>query len=423
MNKYDLLICGGGTAGVAAGYISAKLGLKTIIIEKNIHLGGTITSALVMPAMKSNTLGINCEFLTDFASKLKEYGGQATYCDGNIGWFNPELAKIALDDMLESVGCNVLYNSEVVNAITDNKLIKTACITSKMLSLYIDSSYFLDTTGDGNFSAILKNKILENNSLRQPLTLRFHISGIDLKKFSDWIIDFDKDRNVTTSCIIDGNIHLSTACTWDEDKNWALWPVFKKGIENGEITEEDASYFQLFTIPGMQGTVSLNCPRVLLDNDIDPLNPTAVSKALIKARKQIWRLYLFLKRNFPGFENSYISNIADMIGVRESRRVRGKKIYTKDNILKGENIQNPVLHADYPIDIHSYKKNESTLEMPVKGYELPFECLEASDYDNLFIAGRNVSSDFSAQAALRVQTSCFSMGEAVARHVRKLIKN
>ncbi len=58
--KYDLVVCGGGTAGAAAGYISAKLGLKTLIIEKKSHLGGTITSALVTPAMKSNTQNINC---------------------------------------------------------------------------------------------------------------------------------------------------------------------------------------------------------------------------------------------------------------------------------------------------------------------------------------------------------------------------
>lgn len=419
--KYDIVVCGGGTAGVAAGYVSAKIGMKTIIIEKNIHLGGTMTSALVMPAMKSNTNNINCEFLNDFVDELKKLGGQITYGDGNIGWFNPELSKIALDSMLERVGCDVLYNTEIVSAITDINHIKSVCISSKMLSLYIDSNYFVDATGDGNFSAILKNKILENNKTRQPMTLRFHVSGIDLEKFSSWLMEFDKDRNVSTSYTIEGQIHLSTAATWDEDKKWALRSIFKQGIENGDITEADASYFQLFTVPGMPGTVSLNCPRILLEKDIDPLEPIETSKALIKARKQIWRLYCFMRKYFPGFEESFISNIADMIGVRESRRVKGKKIFTKEDILKGNTLENPVLHADYPIDIHSYKKDESTLQMTSSDYELPIECLMASDFENLFIAGRNVSADFSAQAALRVQTSCFSMGEAAARHIKSLL--
>ena len=421
MKKYDLVICGGGTAGVAAGYISAKLGLKTLIIEKNIHLGGTITSALVMPAMKSNTKNINCDFLNDFVAELKKLGGQIEYGDGNIGWFNPELSKIALDNMLERVNCDVLYNTEIVNAVSEKNHVKSVCVSSKILSLYIDSLYFVDTTGDGNFSAILKNKILEDFSQRQPMTMRFHVSGVDLKKFSDWLLEFDKDRNVSTSFVIDGDIHLSTACTWDTDRNWALSPIFKQGIKDGIITEADASYFQLFTIPGMPGTVSLNCPRILLDKDIDPLDPLQVSKAISYSRKQIFRLYSFMRKHFPGFENSFISNIADMLGVRESRRICGKRIYTKDDILSGETYENPVLHSDYPIDIHSYKKDSSTLEKASVEYELPIECLISSDFDNLFMAGRNISADFSAQAALRVQTSCFSMGEAVAKHVASIL--
>ena len=421
MNQYELTVCGGGTAGVAAGYIGAKYGLKTLIIEKNIHLGGTMTSALVMPVMKSNTNNINCEFYNDFIEELKKYNGQITYSDGNRGWFNPELSKIALDSMLERVKCDVLYNTEIVDAVTENNHIKSICISAKMLSLYIDSLYYVDATGDGNFSQILKNNILKNPNSRQPMTLRFHISNIDMKTFSQWLLEIDKDRDVTSVYEVNGETHLSTACTWDMSKNWALRPIFEQAVKNGDLKEQDASYFQIFTIPGMPGTISLNCPRIVLDKDIDPLDPFAASKALTLGRMQIWRLYCFLKKYFPGFENSYISNIADMIGIRESRRVEGEKIYTKDDILSGKTYNNPVLHADYPIDIHSYNKDGYTLQHTKVDYELPLECLKASGYNNLYIAGRIVSADFEAQAALRIQSSCFSMGEAVARDVINLI--
>ena len=109
-----------------------------------------------------------------------------------------------------------------------------------------------------------------------------------------------------------------------------------------------------------------------------------------------------------------------MLGIRDSRRIEGEKIFTKSDILSGNIVDRPVLHADYPIDIHTYEKDTSTLQKTVD-YELPFECLKASGYKNLFLAGRNISADFSAQAALRIQTSCFSMGEAVAKHVRSLV--
>ena len=165
---------------------------------------------------------------------------------------------------------------------------------------------------------------------------------------------------------------------------------------------------------------SLNCPRIIADRELDPIDPVDTSKALILGRKQVWRLYNFMKKYFPGFEKSYISNIADMLGIRESRRVQGNVIYTKEDILSGKTYENPVLSADYPIDIHSYKKETSVLDKVKQPYQLPIGALCASDYKNLFIAGRNLSADFEAQAALRIQTSCFSMGEAVAKHVASL---
>lgn len=419
---YDIVICGGGTAGCACGYVAAKLGLKTLIIEKNIHLGGSITSALVIPCMKSEKKDINCDFYNNFVKKMSAYNGNITYCDGNDGWFNPEIAKIVLDEMLTGAGCDILFDTNVADVFCEEKLIKSIRVSSKMLSLYIDSKYFVDSTGDGNFSFLAKNKILENFKNFQPMTLRFHVSGVDSEKFSNWITEFDKNRDVTTACTVNNEIHFSTACTWDSNKDWALRCIFEEAAAKGDLKEEDTAYFQMFTVPGMPGTVSLNCPRIICSKEPDPLKPEDVSTALITGRKQIWRLYNFMKKYFPGFENSFISNIADMPGIRVSRRVQGKIVYTKKDILSGKSYENPVLCADYPIDIHSYKKDTSVLEKAMQPYELPIEALCASDYSNLFIAGRNLSADFEAQAALRIQTSCFSMGEAVAKHIAKLMQ-
>ena len=419
---YDIVICGGGTAGCACGYAAAKLGLKTLIIEKNIHLGGSITSALVIPCMKSEKKDINCDFYNNFVKKMSAYNGNITYCDGNDGWFNPEIAKIVLDEMLTGAGCDILFDTNVADVFCEEKLIKSIRVSSKMLSLYIDSKYYVDSTGDGNFSFLAKNKILENFKNFQPMTLRFHVSGVDSEKFSNWITEFDKNRDVTTACRVNNEIHFSTACTWDSNKDWALRCIFEEAAANGDLKEEDTAYFQMFTVPGMPGTVSLNCPRIICSKEPDPLKPEDVSTALITGRKQIWRLYNFMKKYFPGFENSFISNIADMPGIRVSRRVQGKIVYTKKDILSGKSYENPVLCADYPIDIHSYKKDTSVLEKAMQPYELPIEALCASDYSNLFIAGRNLSADFEAQAALRIQTSCFSMGEAVAKHIAKLMQ-
>lgn len=414
---YDVVVCGGGTAGCAAGYIAAKNGLKTLIIEKNAHLGGTITSALVIPAMKSDTRDINCEFFNEFCHKMKEYSAQITYIDGNTGWFNPEIAKIVLDEMMRDAGCEVLFGCDIEEANCYDDNIEKLKITNGILSLYIESYYFVDTTGNSKLGKILNHKFLTDKKNEQPMTLRFNMSGIDMEKFCDWIMKLDSDRDVTTCAKIDGQLHMSTAYTWDKSKNWALRPIFEQGIKDGVIKEADSAYFQVFSVAGMPGTLSFNCPRILSDKELNPDDPKDMSFALIEGRKQIWRISNFLNKYFKGFENAFISNIADMMGVRESSRFEGAYVYTKEDMSGAKTFNNPVLHASYPIDIHSYKKDASTLEKAVNDYYLPIESLKSPTHKNLYFAGRNLSASFEAQAALRIQTSCFSMGETVARDV------
>ena len=108
---YDLVVFGGGTAGVAAAYIAAKKGLKTLLVEKTDVLGGSITQGLVIPCMNVETKNINTEFIDDLKKFSNNYNARITYKDGNDAWFNPELLKIVFDDMLSSVGCTVLFSS------------------------------------------------------------------------------------------------------------------------------------------------------------------------------------------------------------------------------------------------------------------------------------------------------------------------
>ena len=418
-NNYDVIIIGGGTAGCAAAYNAGKSGLKTLLIEKNIHLGGLITSGLVIPAMNSSTNQINTDFFDDLINELRSLKGQATYLN-NPGWFNPELCKVALDRLMLAAQVDALFNTHVIGVDIKNKKINGVTISSNALSVYIGAKYVVDTTGDCEIATLANCNFLQNEKRFQPVSLRFMMGGIDLKTFSNWILDFDKDRNVTTSEVIGGQIHLSTSYTWDKHTNWALKPLFEDAVEKKILHNEDRNYFQVFTIPNMYYSLAFNCPRVYFTNEIDPLDNLQVSKALIKGRESIIRLADFCKIYFPGFENAYISNIADALGVRVSRRIRGKYVYTVEDLKSGKKFDNPVLISDYPIDVHSNKEGESVLEHTVQEYQLPIEALMSDDYDNLFVAGRCLSADFYAQAALRIQPSCFSMGEGVAKYIAEL---
>lgn len=411
MNKYDVTIVGGGTAGCACAYIAGKLGLKVLLIEKNSFLGGSITSALVVPAMKTSDNAINTEFFDALYNKLYSIGGAITYSDGNKGWFNPELTKIVLDDMMQEAHVEIRFESYVekieekllshIVTIDDNNILEI----KKELSSSIETTYLVDATGDAKICEKLNCEFLEKKY--QPINLRFIMSGVDVEKFSNWIMEFDKDRDVTTSCIVDGKTYLSTAYTWDSARNWALRPLFKQAIEDGIITEADSNYFQLFSVAGTSDSIAFNCPRLL--NSQNPY---------VDGRASIFRLSNFCKKYLNGFENSYISNIANSLGVRVSSRVKGKYIYTQEDLKSGKRFEHPVVISNYPIDIHSDKKDSSKLEKVYQEYQLPIESLIVKD--NLFVVGRCISTDFEAQGALRIIPSCFSMGEGLAKYLKSL---
>ena len=417
---YDVVVVGGGTAGVAAAYTAAKNGLKTLLVEKKIHLGGAITSGLVLPVMNAGKSEINRNFFDELTAQMAQCGAQIEF-QGNQGWFNPEVLKIVLDKMLTSVGVEVRFLSSVFSVEFDfNKNIKKLFLQQELLSECINKRYSnnpdvirnlnpdmllecLETIRTDNNDSSLNERLLEPIETRyvidatgncdvgkicgcnffenefQPVTLRFIMSGIDIEKFTEFLRSIDEDREVSPVERIGSEVHLSTAYTWDKESRWALRPIFEKAIAAGDLTEEDSNYFQVFTVAGCPGALAFNCPRIARNVDI-----------------------------------------ADDLGVRVSRRIEGKYFYTERDLKEGKRFENPVLEANYPIDVHSSEKDGSTLKK-VGYYQLPIESLMAADVNNLFVVGRCISADFKAQAALRVQQSCFSMGEAIAKYISSLI--
>lgn len=423
MNKYDVVIVGGGTAGVSCAWNSANLGLKVLLIEKNSFLGGAITSSLVIPAMKTSENSINNVFFNKLYAKLEEMNSAITYIDGNKGWFNPEITKIALDILMKDANVDVLFESKVTNV--DNLNGKRLFVHIDTIDSYnntrfkktllnpIETRFLVDATGDAKICKKINCNFLETDAENiQPNSLRFIMSGIDTEKFSDWLMDFDKDRNVTTSCKVNGNTYLSTAYTWDIDKNWALRPLFEEAINNNELKEDDCNYFQIFSVAGTKDSIAFNCPRLIKEFE-------SSSIAYREARIMIFKIANFCKKYLTGFENAHISSIANDIGIRCSNRVKGKYIYTYEDLISGKTFKNPVLISNYPIDIHSNNKNDSNLQIVNKEYQLPIESLMVSGYDNIFVIGRCISADFKAMGALRIIPSCFSMGEGLAIHIAK----
>lgn len=424
---YDVVIIGGGTAGCACAYNCAKLGLKTLLLEKESYLGGTMTGGLVVPVMKSGENQINTDFYNVLIDEMAKAEAQITYQD-NPGWFNPIILKDVLYKILKNANVDVKLNSNLLDVQKDKSKILSVYYETihtnnynsfvKILSVCIESKYFVDATGNLEFSKKINCKFLENKNEIPPISLRFIMSGVDNKKFAKWIEEFDTDREVTTVEYIDSEPYFSTAYTWDTNKKWALAPLFEEAVQKNILKDSDRNYFQIFSIAKKPQSMAFNCPRLLNTYNLE--DKKDINRAKTDGACAMARIAKFCNLYLPGFENAYISNIADMLGIRSYRRIKGKYIYTIDDLRSGKKFDNPVLISNYPIDVHSKDKNASMLEMAGE-YQLPIESLMSEDYDNLFVAGRGLSADESAQGALRVQASCFSMGEAVAKYIHELL--
>ena len=422
---YDVVIIGGGTAGCACAYNCAKLGLKTLLLEKESYLGGTMTGGLVVPVMKSGENQINTDFYNVLIDEMAKADAQITY-QGNPGWFNPIILKDVLYKILKNANVDVKLNSNLLDVQKDKSKILSVYYETihtnnynsfvKILSVCIESKYFVDTTGNLEFSKKINCKFLENKNEIPPISFRFMMSGVDNRKFAKWIEEFDADREVTSVEYIGSEPYFSTAYTWDSNKKWALAPLFEDAVQKNILKDADRNYFQIFSVAKKPQSVAFNCPRLLNSYNLE--DKKDIDRAKTDGACAMARIAKFCNLYLPGFENAYISNIADMLGIRSYRRIKGKYVYTIDDLRSGKKFDNPVLISNYPIDVHSKDKNASTLEMTGE-YQLPIESLMSADYDNLLVAGRGLSADETAQGALRVQASCFSMGEAVAKYIHK----
>lgn len=426
MNKnWDLIVAGGGTAGVAAGISAARNGCKVLIVEKNSFLGGTATGALVTPMMKNITQSgenLTQGIVLEVLDRLTKSGDCATFKDGNPGWFNPEMLKCVLDDFCEENNVDIFFDTIIRGAEVENNNITAVKCWNKGGDFKLKAKYYIDATGDADLAAFAG--VPFESKEHQTMSLRFIMANVDLAAFAVWLTEIDPDSNVTA---IDYHnyetILLTTAHTWD-NFGWKLRPYFALAVKDGVLEEEDAAYFQIFSIPGQKNALAFNCPRISAAHALDPLNPEDISYAYKQGRKQIRRLAEFCKKYLCGFEEAYISQIAPQLGIRDSRRISGLYKLTEDDIFNAKKFENAVAKSNYPVDIHAKEKGKNELKHlpPDQYYEIPPESLIPENIKNLLVAGRCISATFKAQASVRIQPNCWSMGEYAGKYAAAKIK-
>lgn len=404
----DIVVCGAGTAGAVAAIAAADQGKDVILIEQYGIPGGSATLSLVTPLMHTGIKGNPmCSYISD------EINRRAVECGASIGkgdnWLDPMMLGLILEEMLMERGVRILYHTTVVGAEKEGNAVSCVNIFNKSGHGKVFAKMFVDATGDADLCALLELPMLHGNEedgKNQPVSLRYVLGGIDTDKY--WAFYSETDTGAPTP----RPEQYCGAVTTNEKWEYPLRPLFYKAIEAGDLVYEDAVYWQFFTIPGRRDAIAFNCPEFFDLHDADDAeNLTYVQ---LEGKKAVLRQLKFYRKYLPGFENAYIAQISQMVGIRESRRAVTDHIITNNECLAHRQFEDAICQSNYPVDIHGRKLNTyEILEDSGKPYyEIPLRALIVKDVDNLLVAGRNLGAEFVAQSSIRVIPTCRAMGEA-----------
>ena len=406
--KVDCLVAGGGTAGTAAAITAARGGLRTMIVERSIALGGMQTLGLVEPGMPTFAEHSDTPYVREIKERLQKNGVDHNDKVTDALWTNPEVLAAIYDEMAEEAQVQVLYHAALVDVVqTEDRLTEVIVQTVQGL-VAVHSAMFIDCTGDG-LLARLTGVETESGSAQtgynQPMSFRFEMGGIDFTKLAEYIASIHDDWCKSKLP------HFEIAEARHRDIKYKLEEFFLKGVASGELQEDDAEYFQAFTIPGKPGCMSMNCPE--LPRCFRAVDALSYSEGVRYGRAMIRRLCTYLIKHLPGFEHAYLSREAAMLGARESYRIKGKYYLTEDDYYGRRTFADAVVRTAYYIDAHGEKVGEYL--KPGEFYEIPYRAMVTENIANLAVAGRCISASFILEASLRIQPTCMSMGEAAGK--------
>ena len=289
----------------------------------------------------------------------------------------------------------------VVNAVLEDRTITHVIVNNKNGLAAYKAKCFIDCTGDADLIKLVGASYQSGNHNRvnQPVSLRFDMAGIDFERFHAYMRSLGNDQYKYFAMNTPG-----------------MKDIIRKAYENGVLTEQDACYFQAFGIPGRPDGMNFNCPELTTKENV--VDAEFMTQKQLEGKKAIMRLRKFLRDYIPGFENAYITSIAQLVGFRESRRIEAEYMLTIEDVLTYRKFPDGIAASHYPIDVHGVNdvslglKYQHDVPADEQYWEVPFRVMIPKTLDNVLTAGRCAGMDFRAQSAARIQPTCRSMGEA-----------
>ena len=391
-DHYDVIVAGGGPAGIAAAVSASRLGAKTALIERYGILGGMLTSGHVQPILGS----AEGQTMYDEIVSLLQDGHDnipvvATRNGREIG-FDLEEAKHRLLKLCVENGVCVYLQTPVADVtMQDNRVTGVVILTPTGLS-ELHASVVVDATGDG-FVAMRAGAPFEvgrsSDGKCQPATLEFTVENVD---DSHHFFCYGGSDPVT---LPDGR-RYSEVC--------------KEACAHGELPENVSIVRIHHTLQPNERNI--NATQA---NGFDTLTPQGNTAAEYLLREQIPVVVDFLRKNAPGFENCRVKSSASTLGVRETRRFIGDYVISDEDVEKGARHADVVVHkAWFLIDIHNPTGGGQAEKhsQPATPYDIPYRSLLPKGVEGLLLSGRNISGTHRAHASYRVMGVAMPTGQA-----------
>ena len=388
VERYEVVVCGGGPAGIGAAVAAAENGAETLLVERFGFLGGMATAGYVDPMSEFayNGSRITGGIPWRFVQELKEIGGaliEEPRC--NVS-FDPEKYKLAAQRMVAAAGAKCLMNTFLADCVTEGDNVRGVVVVNKSGLSLVAGDYFIDATGDADLANYAGVPMQEQKRDRQPGTFCFVLSGVDTSTERMHIIHQKNHRfNHQAGFVRD-----------------VLFALRKQGVE-----------VPLFGGPWLCTTLNPGCITVNMTRSaMDSVDSRDYQAAEAKMREDAFRLVELLKKHVPEFKDCFISSMATMAGIRESRRIKGVHTMTGEEYVATVRYPDSVARACHPVDIHLPGDEGQQLTFPKDAGYIPYRSMIAENFPNLLVAGRCISADAEAFAAIRVQAPCMELGQA-----------
>jgi glycine/D-amino acid oxidase-like deaminating enzyme len=395
----DLLVIGGGAAGVAAAVCAAREGLGVTLVERYGFCGGGAVAGLSgticglyaaheNPAAPPQKLVFG--FVDEFMSAMESRGGLTAavrYGKTHTRVHDPLIWREVADGLLRQAGVRVIYHAQVTGVLAEGENIEGARVHTKQGPLDIGARMFVDASGDADVAAIagLPTTVGASGRVRNP-TMIFRMQGVDIPRFlSAYGSDSIMGEEVTRAM---------------------------------EIADPDGTYLprrKIFLFPTpRQGELLCNATRIVGRDgrELNSLVHDDFTEAEIEGRKQARAYADFIRDYVVGCESAWINDTGVQVGIRQSRQIDGMQTLTNDAVTGARKAANGIARCPWPIELHAGQKPQ--LHWIFQDYyEIPYECFVPQRSENLLVAGRCLSAQHEAMASARVTAQCFSYGQAI----------